>query len=88
MAKSIVAQSGDVVNYDNIAAIYTDAEQIVNSDDSITTEFSVKADSSNSTYTLGVYESEEKAEEVRNRLVAWLQKEMFAVYDINTLGGD
>lgn len=54
MAKTIIAQSGDIVNYDNIIAIYTDAEKRLQNDDSITVEYYVKADSANCTYTLGI----------------------------------
>jgi hypothetical protein len=89
MAKTIIAQSGDIVNYDNIIAIYTDAEKRLQNDDSITVEYYVKADSANCTYTLGIYETEEEAKEVVHRFVAWLQNEIFGVYNFNTdAGGD
>lgn len=104
MAKTIINQDGDILNYSNISAIYVDdvpvnyARDIVEmeadeDEEAIseleTEEFEDKdvylllADTiTGMNYVLGEYDTLEEAEIARNKLVEWLQHEMYGVYDM------
>ncbi len=89
MAKTIVSQTGDIVNYSNVAVIYTDDNLIENLDGTESLTYLLCADTvQNITYVLGEYDTEEEAIKARNDLVKWLDKEMFGVYTVAENEGD
>ncbi len=89
MAKTIVSQTGDIVNYSNVAAIYTDDNLIENLDKTESLTYLLCADTvQDITYVLGEYDTEEEAIKARNDLVKWLDKEMFGVYTVAENEGD
>ena len=54
MAKTIISQTGDIVNYDNIAAIYTDDNLVENLDGTESLTYLLCADTvQDITYVLG-----------------------------------
>ena len=89
MAKTIISQTGDIVNYDNIAAIYTDDNLVENSDGTESLTYLICADTiQDITYVLGEYDTEHEVLNARNDLVKWLDKEMFGVYNVSQNEGD
>lgn len=84
MAKTIISQTGDIVNYNNIAAIYTDDNLVQNPDGTESLTYILCADTiQDITYVLGEYDTEDEVLNARNALVKWLNKEMFGVYNVS-----
>lgn len=89
MAKTIISQTGDAVNYDNIAAIYKDDNLVENPDGTESLTYLLCADTvQDITYVLGEYDTEDEVLNARNALVKWLDKEMFGVYRVAENEGD
>lgn len=89
MAKTIISQTGDAVNYENIAAIYTDDNRVQNPDGTESLTYILCADTVwDITYVLGEYDTEDDALNAKNELVKWLNKEMFCVYSVSHNEGD
>jgi hypothetical protein len=83
MAKSIITQSGDVVNYANISAIYSDSAIEDDEDGNEYVAHCLYAETiSEIMYVLGEFDSEEEAVNARNKLVNWLNSEAFGVYSM------
>lgn len=94
MTQSIITQDGDVVNYANVVriAVFT----VSNSEDTseeaaeigIETVYLVEAltnyepfdDDEDVSFTLGVYEEPEQAEEAVEKMINWLEKGMESVF--------
>lgn len=79
MAKTIITQSGDIVNYSNIAAIYVDTTPI---EDDSAVAYGLWAETISDAYLLGSYNSVEDAIIARDRLTNWLQQETYGVYSL------
>lgn len=89
MAKTIITQTGDAVNYGNIAAIYTDDNLVENPDGTESLTYILCADTVRDiTYVLGEYDTENEALNARNNLVKWLDKETFGIYRVAENEGD
>ncbi len=82
MAKTIVVQDGNLVNYANIIAITVEI-----SDDGDVYGL-IATDISNSIYVLGTYPSENMTVSAKNRLTDWLNGEALGVYFIAENGGE
>lgn len=82
MAKTIVMQDGNLVNYANIVAITVEI-----SDDGDVYGL-IASDTSNSIYVLGTYPSENMAVSAKNRLTDWLNSEALGVYSVAENGGE
>lgn len=82
MAKTIVMQDGNLVNYANIVAITVEI-----SDDGDVYGL-IASDTSNSIYVLGIYPSENMAVSAKNRLTDWLNSEALGVYSVAENGGE
>lgn len=82
MAKSIITQEGNVVNYANIVTITVEI-----SDDGDVYGL-IATDTGNSIHILGTYPSENMAVLAKNRLTDWLNSEALGVYSIAENGGE
>lgn len=82
MAKSIITQEGNVVNYANIVTITVEI-----SDDGDVYGL-IATDTGSSIHILGTYPSENMAVSAKNRLTDWLNSEALGVYSIAENGGE
>ena len=82
MAKSIITQDGNLVNYANIVTIAVEI-----SDDGDVYGL-IATDTGNSIYVLGTYPSENMAISAKNRLIDWLNGEALGVYSVAENGGE
>lgn len=92
MAKTIVTQFGECLNYDNIVKIgiitnWEDAE-IDEESGTIKPDYElIGTDVSGMKIPMGIYETPAEAEAALKDLKDWLNREAFAVYEVKT-GGD
>lgn len=92
MAKTIVTQFGEMLNYDNIVKIgvvtnWEDAE--ISEDGTITPDFEmVGKDITGMDIPMGIYDTPEEAEKAVKALYEWLSSEAYAVYEIPVQGAD
>ena len=87
MAKTIITQDSDLVNYANVVAITVDAMSEKDVDYSPDEAFVLVAyDITNAKIALGYYPTDEKAREAEMSLVNWLDSEAFGVYKLNSEG--
>lgn len=82
MAKSIITQERNLVNYANIVTITVEI-----SDDGDVYGL-IATDTGNSIHILGTYPSENMAVSAKNRLIDWLNSEALGVYSVDENGGD
>lgn len=82
MAKSIITQEGNVVNYANIVTIAVEI-----SDDGDVYGL-IATDTGSSIHILGIYPSENMAVSAQKRLTDWLNSEALGVYSIAENGGE
>lgn len=82
MAKSIITQEGNLVNYANIVTVTVEI-----SDDGEVYGL-IATDTGNSIHILGTYPSENMAVSAKNRLTEWLNSEILGVYSLKENGGD
>lgn len=82
MAKSIITQEGNVVNYANIVTITVEI-----SDDGDVYGL-IATDTGSSIHILGTYPSENMAVSAKNRLTDWLNSEALGVYSVAENGGE
>lgn len=82
MAKSIITQERNLVNYANIVTITVEI-----SDDGDVYGL-IATDTGNSIHILGTYPSENMAISAKNRLIDWLNSEALGVYSVDENGGD
>lgn len=82
MAKSIITQEGNVVNYANIVTITVEI-----SDDGDVYGL-IATDTGSSIHILGTYPSENMAVSAKNRLTDWLNSEVLGVYSVAENGGE
>ena len=90
MAKTIVTQFGEMLNYDNIVKIsvvtnWEDAE--ISKDGTISPDFEmIGTDTSGNRIPMGIYETPEEAENALKDLHDWLGTEAYAVYEVKPGG--
>ncbi|MDE6677819.1 MAG: hypothetical protein K2K02_02150 [Ruminococcus sp.] len=82
MAKSIITQEGNVVNYANIVTLSVEI-----SDDGDVYGL-IATDTGSSIHILGIYPSENIAVSAKNRLIDWLNSEALGVYSLAESGGE
>ena len=86
MAKNIVTQFGEVVNYDHIVTISTrvnweDAE--IDDEGNITPDFEmIGTDDNGNVIPFGIYPTMKDAENAVKAFYAWLGMEAYAVYEV------
>ncbi|MBR1422699.1 MAG: hypothetical protein IJ571_04570 [Ruminococcus sp.] len=86
MAKTIVTQFGEMLNYDNIVKIsvvtnWEDAE--ISKDGTISPDFEmIGRDITGTDNPMGVYDTPEDAENAVKALYKWLSSEAYSVYEI------
>ena len=82
MAKSIITQERNLVNYANIVTITVEI-----SDDGDVYGL-IATDTGNLIHILGTYPSENMAVSAKNRLTDWLNSEALGVYSVAENGGE
>lgn len=94
MTSSIITQDGDIINYANVAriAVFTVSNSGETSEEAAElgteTVYLVEAlttyepldDDEDGSFTLGVYEEPEQAEEAVEKIIKWLEKGMESVF--------
>ena len=92
MAKTIVTQFGEFLNYDNLVKIgivtnWEDAE-INEEDGTISRDYEmIGTDTSGNRIPMGIYKTPDEAETALKDLHDWLAIEAYAVYEVKS-GGD
>lgn len=92
MAKTIVTQFGEMLNYDNLVKIgvitnWDDAE-IDEESGTIKPDYEmIGTDTNGNQIPMGIYETPDEAENALKALYEWLSCEAYAVYEIKS-GGD
>ena len=81
MAKTIITQDGDLVNYANIIAVTVgDATRHLSNEKYVLVAY----DTMNEELPLGFYPTYEKAREAEKNLAEWLNNEAFGVYRLDS----
>ena len=86
MAKTIITQDGDLVNYANIIAVFVDEE--LDDDENVTGFCLWGLDVAESTIMLGEYATYEQAVQAKNKLIDWIDNEANAKVDLSEKAGD
>ena len=86
MAKTIITQSGDLVNYANIIAVFVDDE--LDDDENVLGYNLLGLDVAESTILLGEYDTLDEAIQAKNKIVEWIDSESYAKVDLSAKGGD
>ena len=86
MAKTIITQSGDLVNYANIIAVFVDDE--LDDDENVLGYNLLGLDVAESTILLGEYDTLDEAIQVKNKIVEWIDSEAHAKVDLSEKAGD
>ena len=76
MAKTIITQSGDLVNYANIIAVFVDDE--LDDDENVLGYNLLGLDVAESTILLGEYDTLDEAIQAKNKIVEWIDSEAHA----------
>ena len=85
MAKTIVTQDGDLVNYANVVAVAVNDMSEEDEEYSPDEAYALVAhDTTNSVIALGYYSTYEKAFEAEKSLINWLDGEAFGVYRLDS----
>ena len=88
MAKSIITQDGDLVNYNNLVAISVEERAVGFDEEHSEDEYCIiGTDTSGNQIPMGNYKTPEAAEAALKDLYEWLNREAYAVYEIKS-GGD
>ncbi|HPY85517.1 MAG TPA: hypothetical protein PLS20_10855 [Ruminococcus flavefaciens] len=91
IAKSIITQDGNVVNYNNLLAIYVDEEL---DDDENIIGYNllgvVGMNKDSDAILLGFFNDEKSAMNAKADIIRWLQSEVFSTFEMPTAneGGD
>ena len=86
MAKTIITQSGDLVNYANLIAVFVDDE--LDDDENVLGYNLLGLDVAESTILLGEYDTLDEAIQAKNKIVEWIDSETYAKVDLSAKGGD
>ena len=86
MAKTIITQGGDLVNYANIIAVFVDDEL---DDDQHVLGYNLWGlDVTNDNILLGEYATLDEALQAKNKIVEWIDNEAYAKVDLSGRAGD
>lgn len=91
MAKSIITQSGTIINYDKLLAVYVDEDP---DDDESVLGFDLigvtGAEENSQAIILGSFADEKYTENAKVDLIRWFQSEAFSTFEMPTAdeGGD
>lgn len=86
MAKTIITQGGDLVNYANIIAVFVDDEL---GDDENVLGYNLRGlDVTNDNILLGEYDTLDEAIQAKNKIVDWIDNEAYAKVDLSEKAGD
>ena len=89
MAKTIITQMDEVLNYENIVLIYISSAPVEDAESEEEVIFIMFADTVNGdSVPIGFYDEEGEANEAKDKLVEWLQREMYGVYRLDRKEGD
>lgn len=80
MAKSIITQEGNIVNYSNLLAIYVDEDRDDNGN--LLGYELLGTDSTQTAIVLGSFADEQSAEKTKADLIRWLQGEAFSTFEM------
>ena len=86
MAKTIITQGGDLVNYANIIAVFVDDE--LDDDENVLGYNLWGLDVTNDNIPLGEYDTLDEAIQAKNRIVDWIDNETYAKVDLSEKAGD
>ena len=86
MAKTIITQGGDLVNYANIIAVFVDDE--LDDDENVLGYNLLGLDVAESTILLGEYDTLDEAVQAKNKSVEWIDNEAYAKVDLSVKDGD
>ena len=85
MAKTIITQDGNLVNYANIIAVFVDDE--LDDNENITGYNLWGLDVAESTILLGEYETLDEAVQAKNKIIEWIDNEAYAKVDLSEKAG-
>lgn len=80
MAKSIITQEGNIVNYSNLLAIYVDEDRDDNGN--LLGYELLGTDNTQTAIVLGSFADERSAEKTKADLIRWLQGEAFSTFEM------
>jgi len=86
MAKTIITQGGDLVNYANIIAVFVDDE--LDDDENVLGYNLWGLDVTNDNILLGEYATLDEAVQAKNKIVDWIDNEAYAKVDLSEKAGD
>lgn len=86
MAKTIITQGGDLVNYANIIAVFVDDE--LDDDENVLGYNLWGLDVTNDNILLGEYLTLDEAVQAKNKIVDWIDNEVYAKVDLSEKAGD
>jgi hypothetical protein len=87
MAKAIITQGGDLVNYANIIAVFVDDE--LDDDENVLGGYNLWGlDVTNENILLGEYDTLDEAIQAKNKIVDWIDNEAYAKVDLSEKAGD
>ena len=86
MAKTIITQGGDLVNYANIIAVFVDDE--LDDDENVLGYNLWGLDATNDNILLGEYLTLDEALQAKNKIVDWIDNEAYAKVDLSEKAGD
>ena len=86
MAKAIITQGGDLVNYANIIAVFVDDE--LDDDENVLGYNLWGLDVTNDNILLGEYTTLDDAIQAKNKIVDWIDNEAYAKVDLSVKDGD
>ena len=86
MAKTIITQGGDLVNYANIIAVFVDDE--LDDDENVLGYNLWGLDVTNDNILLGEYDTLDEAIQTKNKIVEWIDNEAYAKVDLSEKAGD
>ncbi|MBE6874154.1 MAG: hypothetical protein E7493_09640 [Ruminococcus albus] len=86
MAKTIITQGGDLVNYANIIAVFVDDE--LDDDENVLSYNLWGLDVTNDNILLGEYDTLDEAVQAKNKIVEWIDNEAYAKVDLSEKAGD
>ena len=86
MAKTIITQDGDIVNYANIIAVFVDNE--LDDDENVLCCNLWGLDITNDNILLGEYATLDEAVQAKNKIIDWLNNEAYAKVDLSEKAGD
>ena len=87
MAKTIITQDGDLVNYANIIAVFIN-DELDDDDENVLCYNLWGLDVANENILLGEYATLDEAVQAKNKIVEWIDNEAYAKVDLSEKAGD